>query len=703
MPAITPEQTAQFRAAFDASDVDGSGSIEAGELAKVLSMLGEDSDAGAVAELLAEMDTDADGTISFAEFTAMMMSRLGLDAADDASEAELRRRASTIFVEADRTPTKSGWMEKRSTSGKFRNWKRRYFLLLPDRLQYFVNEKAAEEGKIKGEVVFVSGCDVTEAPQLKPGCFALNGAKQLHLVVADSTERDEWISAINGALEAWQGGIVQTLALLCGDDPMAATKHMMQADNYMTVMQAKNGVCLSPIYVRMGQPVPIIFEWDWDSLDGVTSISYAQRQLGGGTEWADAELAGKSVELTMKPGNGYSFFYNKGDEKWVSPLQEMPSLLWKLRGVPLLGAVLRSLPDAMQRKIDLLPEGKVRDLLEKVADFMPQNPFDVNVQVRIEQGLFVAEEQVLSKAQAALKLRDDKLSDPAIRFAVRSGYLNAALLVICKGFEMVGLGFLGNFIKDSINVLFMPNKAATREGLQKLAEEKELDGTRKFDSLEEMWARKAEDYADDLNADKRHFMGGIKVKMPTPDQVLRAAVSRMPRVKEGATLPVLFQWPGDAADVKLLICEMSGPLKEREEKELKAKTEAKAIWSNEQVAILKKKLGFETAAEDEELKLTPFKYERPEREVIKKDWREITLAKVKESSAPPPAGKEKAKKCKFAIDVPLPTGDYCYKYVVDGKQMYKVTKALDTEDDGSYKMFYVRLACAFGLGFDVGA
>ena len=33
---------------------------------------------------------------------------------------------------------------------------------------------------------------------------------------------------------------------------------MMQSDNYMTVMQAKNGVCLSPIYIRMGQPVPVM-------------------------------------------------------------------------------------------------------------------------------------------------------------------------------------------------------------------------------------------------------------------------------------------------------------------------------------------------------------------------------------------------------------------------------------------------------------
>ena len=69
--------------------------------------------------------------------------------------------------------------------------------------------------------------------------------------------------------------------------------------------------------------------------------------------------------------------------------------------------------------------------------------------------------------------------------------------------------------------------------------------------------------ADDLNANRSHFMGGLRVVMPSPDQVLRASLSRMPRVKEGATLPVLFQWPGAATDVKLLLCEMSAPLAER--------------------------------------------------------------------------------------------------------------------------------------------
>jgi hypothetical protein len=400
MTSITPEQEASFRAAFDASDVDKSGAIDASELGKVLAMLGEDHSAEAVAELLSEMDTDADGSVSFPEFTAMMMGKLGLDPAADVPDAELRRRASTLFVEADRTPTKRGWMEKRATSGKFRNWKRRFFLLLPDRIQYFVNEQAAEEGKIKGEVVFVSGSTVVESPQMKPGCFKLEGAKEIHLVVPDADERAAWIDDIRAAIETWQGGIVMTLALLCGDDPMAATKKMMQSDNYMSVMQAKNGVCLSPIYVRMGQPVPVIYEWDWEEGSGACphSVSFLLRKLAGSSgEWEEIPLVAgaggsRSVEVTMKPGNGYSFYYNAKDaatgdaERWLSPLQEMPSLLWKLRKVPLLGAVLRSLPEAMQRKVELLPEGKVRDLLEKVANFLPQNPFDVAVSVRMEQG-----------------------------------------------------------------------------------------------------------------------------------------------------------------------------------------------------------------------------------------------------------------------------------------------------------------------------
>jgi len=475
----------------------------------------------------------------------------------------------------------------------------------------------------------------------------------------------------------------------------------------MTVMQVKNGVSLSPLYIRMGSPVPVVFEWNWDQLDA-THVSYMKRQITGGGEWETQDMGTgdgakpNQAVVTMRPGNGYSFRFHKGEDPWLSPLQEVPSLLWKLRKVPLLGAVISSLPAEMQKKIDKLPDGKVKDLLVKISDFMPLNPFDISADVSIEQGVFENEEQILTKGQKAFKLRDDKLGDPAFKFQLRCGYMQATITAIAKGFELVGLGFLGKFIQNSIDTLFMPSKAATREGLLKLEKAKNPDGTRKFKSTEEMWDGMRQDYEDELNFQHRQYLGGLSVVMPTVPEVLRAAASRVPFVQEGATLPVLFQWPGEADDVKIMLCEMSKPLADRDAAELEAKTVAKEAWSKTQTDILKKKLGFIKPEEGEDLTMAAFKYERPAREVLKKEWRTEKLTKVPESSAPPPIGKEKAKKCKWAIELPLQTGDYCYKFVVDGRQMFKVTKALDKEDDGSYKLFRVRLVSAFGLGFDVG-
>jgi hypothetical protein len=38
-------------------------------------------------------------------------------------------------------------------------------------------------------------------------------------------------------------------------------------------------------------------------------------------------------QVSLSPGNGYSFLFLKGEQEWVHPMQPMPSLLWKLRKV----------------------------------------------------------------------------------------------------------------------------------------------------------------------------------------------------------------------------------------------------------------------------------------------------------------------------------------------------------------------------------
>merc|ERR1711907_646712 len=186
--------------------------------------------------------------------------------------------------------------------------------------------------------------------------------------------------------------------------------------------------------------------------------------------------------------------------------------------------------------------------------------------------------------------------------------------------------------------------------------------------------------------------------------VLRAARTRLPSVEDGATVPVLFQWCGEAAKVEVKYCEVKSKFDERDEKEQAALQAAKATWQAEQTAILKKKLGFEQAGEDEELNLTAFKYDKPVRETIAKDW--VT----KELTRTPGAGdgpvdphKKRLAKAAFFLDNPLPAGDYCVKFVVDGTDAYySEGKPIPEDSDSEYRMMRIQIETSFGLGFDVG-
>lgn len=686
-------------------DVDKSGRIDQTEVAALLQNLGEGGDADAVHSFLAEIDEDNDGQINFEEFLACMAAKTGKHVTQVYDKDKVLSASKRVSAAYDSSlvgqEIHAGWMEKRATSGPIKNWKRRYFVLKSDRLQYFL----APEGKLKGEIVFIHGSTAWEAPEVKEGAFKVSGQKEVIMFQPDDDLRSEWIGKISQTIKNWEKGINLTLALLLGDDPSQATAAMAASgDNYASFMQMKNGVSLSPLYIRMGKPVPVEFQWHWKDANHTPSqLRWKQRKLIGGTEWEIVPVKNNKAEVTMRPGLGYTFTWMIGEQEWLSPLQQMPSLLFRLKKVPLLGSVISSLPEEMQKKVNSLPDGKVKDMLMALADMMPQNPFDVSAGVRMEHGIFLKEEQVLTRGQKLLKLKDEKMGDPMVRFALRAGLLTGAILALGKGFELVGLGFIGVFLKESIDALFMPSPKNTREAISKLENKKEVDGSKAYETIEECWEGTRHFIEEEMNHEHQTFQGGIRVTMPKIDEALDSAISRMPVTAGDATVPVLFQWPHAAAEVKVLYCEMTAPLKKREEEETKALGEAKAKWQAEQVEILKKKFGFIKVDEGEEVpSLSAFKYEKPEREVLKKDWTAISLTAVEEADPPAGVKKEKVNYAKFAAEKPLPNGMYCYKFVADGKSYFKPSKAIPEDSDASYKVFHVEIGCGFGLGFDVG-
>jgi hypothetical protein len=64
----------ELRDAFAVFDTDGSGSIDRKELKRLMKMLGQALSKAELDAMIDEVDTNGDGEISFAEFTAMVVS-----------------------------------------------------------------------------------------------------------------------------------------------------------------------------------------------------------------------------------------------------------------------------------------------------------------------------------------------------------------------------------------------------------------------------------------------------------------------------------------------------------------------------------------------------------------------------------------------------------------------------------------------------
>lgn len=719
MKPLTDAQISAYASAFKAVDKDNSGSIDASELSTVMTSLGDDTSPAALEELMKSIDIDGNGEISFDEFVVMMAQKNGMDVSmiDDAKKQAIKR-LSVATKATMGSMIHEGEMEKRSTTGRIKNWKKRWFVLRSDRLQYFASKEDADAGKLKGEVVFVDGMEVLErGVEVEPkraGCFLVTGSVDLFCVVEDASARQEWMAKIVAAHKEWEDAIQETLALLVGPDPaMAAASMMNQGADYMNYRQNGQGVALSPFYVQMGKPVPVVFKWDWPETD-VDTVEYYQRKTkdilnGTPRNIKTVTLSDGVGKATFKPGVGFSFFYKKGDDPWLSPMQEVPSLIQKLKMVPLLGTVLEALPEHMQKRIDTLPEGKARDMLTKIGELMPLNTFDVSVSVQVDYGFYSKEEQVLTAGQKALQVKDNKLNNPQTRFALRVGALTAAVGLVSKSLELAGLTFLAAWVKESVQRLFVPDEASTEAGVMKLALKKDDNGDIKYKDIEETWEGEREFYENELNEAHVEFLGGLRVELPTVEQVFKAARSRMPMVEDGATVPVLFQWCGEATSVIVKICEVGEIFAARKKAEKEAKDTAAAEHKAKMTEILKKKLGFikpemDADGNPEELKLTSFKYEKPARQTVVKTWKTLELKPTPGvGDGPVDPHKKKLKPAKWFVDMPLPKGDYCYKFYVNGDQpFFKEGQPIPEDSDSEYRMMHVNIETSFGLGFDVG-
>ena len=74
---ITEAEVDKLWKAFCVFDEDGSGAISADELEKVMQTLGQEASSQELQDLIKEVDLDRSGSIDFAEFKTLMISRQG--------------------------------------------------------------------------------------------------------------------------------------------------------------------------------------------------------------------------------------------------------------------------------------------------------------------------------------------------------------------------------------------------------------------------------------------------------------------------------------------------------------------------------------------------------------------------------------------------------------------------------------------------
>ena len=73
---LNEEQIEEFRATFKKFDLDGDNTINTKELGNVMRMLGQNPTEAELQDMIADVDTDGNGSIEFEEFKQLMFKKI---------------------------------------------------------------------------------------------------------------------------------------------------------------------------------------------------------------------------------------------------------------------------------------------------------------------------------------------------------------------------------------------------------------------------------------------------------------------------------------------------------------------------------------------------------------------------------------------------------------------------------------------------
>lgn len=93
-PGVTEDEVAEIKEAFDLFDMDMGGSIDPKELQAAMKSLGFEAKNQTIYKMIADLDTDQNGQISFEEFLNLMTARIS-----DKDSREDIRKVYNLFVD----------------------------------------------------------------------------------------------------------------------------------------------------------------------------------------------------------------------------------------------------------------------------------------------------------------------------------------------------------------------------------------------------------------------------------------------------------------------------------------------------------------------------------------------------------------------------------------------------------------------------
>jgi Ca2+-binding EF-hand superfamily protein len=225
-PEFSRAELEVFLTTFRRFDLDGSNSIDAGELLLVLHFMGQGSSFEQVQKLIAEFDADNSGEIEWEEFLGMMrkfypnkkpskdaeavqqaasspaQSAAKSTGADGqkSSHPDMMKSPSTMALEANTPDRVEGWLFK--LGGRSKNkWQKRWFMMDQGYIGWADQMKGKKKRSIKiGDIVSVS--QIPEKVHNKKFCFNFVLKVKTYFCYAETEqEMNKWIKVIESKIK----------------------------------------------------------------------------------------------------------------------------------------------------------------------------------------------------------------------------------------------------------------------------------------------------------------------------------------------------------------------------------------------------------------------------------------------------------------------------------------------------------------------